>query len=97
MSFHNEQTSYLKTGLSDLQGAWALLRSEVVESLGFPNSDKILFHIDEAMSWECVRDLNRMMGTLLVIRNISVQSEVPDSIKSLIDDVYECLADLDLT
>jgi hypothetical protein len=97
MSFHNEQTSYLKTGLSDLQGAWTLLRSEVVEHFGFPKSDKILFHIDEAMSWECVRDLKRMMGVLLVIRNISVQSEVPDSIKHLIGDVYECLADLDLT
>ena len=33
----------------------------------------------------------------LFIRNILVQSEVPDSIKSLIDDVYECLADLNLT
>ena len=49
------------------------------------------------MSWECVRDLKRMMGVLLVIRNISVQFEVPDSIKRLIGDVYECLADLNLT
>lgn len=29
MTFYNEQTSYLKTGLSDLQGAWTLLRNEV--------------------------------------------------------------------
>jgi hypothetical protein len=97
MSFHKEPTSYLKTGLSDLQGAWVLLRSEVVEYFGFPNSDKILFHIDEAMSWESVRDLNKMMSTLLVIRNISAQSEVPDDIQDLIDDVYECLSGLDLT
>jgi hypothetical protein len=37
------------------------------------------------------------MSTLLVIRNISAQSEVPDDIQDLIDDVYECLSGLDLT
>jgi hypothetical protein len=60
MSFYKEPTQYEKTALSDLQGAWTILRDAVVENFGFPGSDKIIFHIDEAMSWECVRDLNRM-------------------------------------
>ena len=57
MSFYKEPTHYEKTALSDLQGAWTILRDTVVENFGFPGSDKIIFHIDEAMSWECVRDL----------------------------------------
>ncbi len=60
MNFFEEPVGYEKTALSDLQGAWLVLRDEVVKKIGFSNSDKLLFHIDEAMSWECVRDLNRM-------------------------------------
>ncbi len=52
MDSTTEQTGYIKTSLSDLQGAWENLREAVVNNFGFPNSDKLLFHIDEAMSWE---------------------------------------------
>jgi len=57
MGFQTEPTSYEKTALSDLQGAWIGLREAVVYDFGFPDSDKLLFHIDEAMSWESVRNL----------------------------------------
>jgi len=57
VNFYKEPTQYERTALSDLQGAWTILRETVVENFGFPGSDKIIFHIDEAMSWECVRDL----------------------------------------
>jgi len=50
MGFPTEPTSYEKTALSDLQGAWIGLRAAVVDNFGFPDSDKLLFHIDEAMS-----------------------------------------------
>ena len=50
MSFYKEPTHYERTALSDLQGAWTILRDTVVENFGFPDSDKIIFHIDEAMS-----------------------------------------------
>jgi len=80
MSFYKEPTHYEKTALSDLQGAWTTLRDTVVEYFGFPGSDKIIFHIDEAMSWECVRDLNRMYPLINLIHNLANQHEAPESI-----------------
>ena len=54
MTFITVPDGYEKTSLSDLQGAWGCLRDAVVENFGFTNSDKLMFHIDEAMSWESV-------------------------------------------
>jgi hypothetical protein len=73
---------YEKTALSDLKGAWGNLRNEVVEAGPFPDWESILFHIDEAMSWESVRNLEQMRNTLLVIHNIAAQSEVPIGLSS---------------
>ncbi|MFC1835506.1 hypothetical protein ACFL2Q_12340 [Thermodesulfobacteriota bacterium] len=55
MKFYEEPPHYEKTILSDLQGGWGNLRQAVVENHPFLGSDKLLFHIDEAMSWESVR------------------------------------------
>ena len=86
MSFYKEPTHYERTALSDLQGAWTILRDTVVENFGFPDSDKIIFHIDEAMSWECVRDINRMYPLINLIHNLANQHEAPESIiESIID------------
>ena len=65
MSFTIEQTGYQKTILSDLQGAWFVFRQSVVDSGGFENWDRVLLHTDEAMSWETVRNLNRMPPLVL--------------------------------
>ncbi len=96
MSFYTEPTGYEKTIISDLQGAWQNLREAVVENVGFEDWDRILFHVDEAMSGESVRDLDRMTSTLTVIRNIAVQTEIPDEpahwiqeISSILDKVLE--------
>jgi len=80
VNFYKEPTRYEKTARSDLQGAWTILRETVVENFGFPGSDKIIFHIDEAMSWECVRDLNRMYPLINLIHNLANQHEAPESI-----------------
>jgi hypothetical protein len=87
MSFFKEPTHYKKTALSDLQGAWNILRETVVENFGFPGSDKIIFHIDEAMSWECVRDLNRMYPLINLIHNQANQNEAPESVLEAIIEV----------
>ena len=94
MTFTAEPTGYHKTVLSDLQGAWGNLRESVVENFGFPDSDKLLFHIDEAMSWECVRNLKLMKETFLIIQNISVQSKAPEEIIELVGMVRESLEDV---
>jgi len=60
MAFSTERTGYEKTILSDLQGAWTVLRESVVDTKRFDGWDRVLFHIEEAMSWETVRNLNRM-------------------------------------
>ena len=90
MKFAKEPTVYNKTALSDLQGAWAVLRDAVVNEFGFTNSDKLLFHIDEAMSWECVRNLKLMKETLLLVCNIASQF-APEEINELAEMVRECL------
>jgi hypothetical protein len=80
MPFTEEPTGYEKTILSDLQGAWILLRESVVDTAGFEGWDRVLFHIDEAMSWETVRNLRRMPPLLLIIRNICTQAEAPQAV-----------------
>ena len=91
MSFKTEPTGYAKTALSDLQGAWGNLRDAVVEEFGFPNSDKLLFQIDEAMSWESVRDLNQMKSTLLLVKNIIAQTESPEEVVFWVNEVSSAL------
>jgi hypothetical protein len=91
MAFYTEPTGYEKTALSDLQGAWGNLRKEVVEASPFPEWERILFHIDEAMSWESVRNLEQMRNTLLLIQNIAAQSEVPDEVAEWVQIVREDL------
>jgi len=76
MSFETEPTGYEKTVLSELQGAWQVLRDEVAEQAGFPGWERALFHIDEAMSWESVRNLQTMSKCLVLVRNFLGQDGV---------------------
>ena len=96
MSFYTEPTGYEKTIVSDLQGAWGNLREAVAENPGFETWDRLLFHIDDAMSWESVRDLDRMKAAFTVIRNIAAQTDIPDEpaywiqqVSSILDKVLE--------
>lgn len=99
MGFIKEPSGYYKTALSDLQGAWSNLRETVVNNFDFPNSDKLLFHIDEAMSWECVRNLKLMRGTLLLVHNIAAQSapaevnELVGMVRESLDEVFSAIAE----
>jgi hypothetical protein len=97
MPFTEEPTGYEKTILSDLQGAWILLRESVVNTAGFEGWDRVLLHIDEAMSWETVRNLRRMPPLLLIIRNICIQAKVPteviEDIKEIDDILKEVLSE----
>jgi len=91
MTFVQELTGYEKTILSDLQGAWAALRSSVVEAAGFEGWDRALFHIDEAMSWEKFRNLRGMPPLLLIIRNICIPGKAPEKVLENIRHVDEVL------
>ncbi len=73
MAFDKEPAGYAKTVLSDRQGAWQNLRVTIVEHAGFPGWEPALFHIDEGMSWESVRNLRYMSRCLLLVRNILIQ------------------------
>ncbi|MFQ5660411.1 MAG: hypothetical protein ACE5GZ_08285 [Gammaproteobacteria bacterium] len=91
MSFKTEPSGYEKTAISDLQGSWINLRDAVVENFGFSDSDKLLFHIDEAMSWESVRNLGQMKSTLLLIQNIIMQTDAPEEVIEWLKDVRKNL------
>lgn len=91
MNFFTESLSYEKTILSDLQGAWECLRTTITEQAGFEGWDKMLFHIDEAMSWETVRHLERMRPLLVLIRNLALQGNAPLQVIDEIDDISEIL------
>ena len=86
MNFFTEPSGYEKTILSDLQGAWECLREAVVAHAGFEGWDRTLFHIDEAMSWETVRHLERMEPLIVLIRNLAVQGNAPEEV---IEDIAE--------
>ena len=91
MSFDTEPTGYEKTILSDLQGAWQCLRREVAENPGFNGWERALFHIDEAMSWESVRNLRQMHRSLILVRNIVQQADVPDGVAGCLEAVSELM------
>jgi hypothetical protein len=93
MAFPTEPTGYEKTILSDLQGAWIVLRESVANCTRFEGCDRVLFHIDEAMSWETVRNLRLMPPLLLIIRNLCLQGKAPDEVVQNIDDVNEVLTE----
>jgi hypothetical protein len=94
MAFLTESTGYEKTILSDLQGAWAVLRESVVNAEGFDGWDRALFHIDEAMSWETVRSLDRMPPLLLIIRNLCSQGKAPGEVMENIEEVNDILKEV---
>jgi hypothetical protein len=87
MNFFTEPTGYQKTVLSDLKGAWECLRAAVIEEAGFLHWDKVVFQIDEAMSWETVRHLERMAPIVLLIRNLALQGNASEEIIDQIDDI----------
>ncbi len=91
MPFQTESTGYEKTILSDLQGAWINFRGSVIDNAGFPGWKKVLFHTDEAMSWETVRNLNLMPPLILIIRNLCVQGKAPEDILIWLDEINELL------
>jgi len=91
MAFVTEPTGYEKTAISGLQGSWGNLRDAVVENFDFPDSDRLLFHIDEAMSWESVRNINIMSKTFLLVQNIAIQAHAPEEVIEWIDDVRESI------
>ena len=94
MTFFTEPAGYEKTILSDLKGAWECLRDAVVEQAGFPGWDRMLFHIDEAMSWETVRHLERMEPLVVLIRNLAVQGQAAEEIMELLEDVNDILREV---
>ncbi len=93
MSFETEPTGYEKTILSELQGAWQVLRDEVAEQAGFPGWDRALFHIDEAMSWESVRNLQTMHKSLVLVRNILGQEGVPEIVNEHLEVVNDLMTE----
>lgn len=90
MAFTSEPIAYEKTALADLQGAWITSRATVVSAFGFPDADKPLFYIDEAMSRESVRNLDAMKVTLVLIRHLAIQARAPSEVLDGIDEVQDC-------
>ena len=93
MIFDTEPTGYEKTILSDLQGAWQCLRDEITSNPGFTGWEKALFHIDEAMSWESVRNLRYMNKCLLLVRNLIRQGDAPEGVSECLDSVNEMMTE----
>jgi len=91
--FNDEPTQYKKTILSDLQGAWEILRTAVVDHHPFPEWQRMIFHIDEGMSWECVRNLEHMRGTVVLLQNIASQSEIPEEVSDWLVNVWNTVND----
>jgi len=91
MAFITEPETYKKTALSDLEYSWGLLRKYIIDNFAFQASDQLIFHIDEAMSWESVRDIKQMKSILLLIHNIAMENNAPKVVIGLIEIVREDL------
>jgi hypothetical protein len=71
-----------------------VLRESVVDTKGFDGWDRVLFHIEEATSWETVRNLNRMPPLLLIIRNLCSQGKGPGEVMESIDEINDILKEV---
>jgi hypothetical protein len=94
INFYQEPTHYEKSIVSDLQGAWEVLKDEVIKEHESKDRSRLLFHVNEAMSWESVRDFSQMRNTLVLVQSIAQQTNVSDEIMVLIEDVREILYDV---
>ena len=63
----------------------------IAGAAGFEGWNRAIFHIDEAMSWETVRNLKRMPPLLLIIRNICNQGKAPVEVLENIRELDEIL------
>jgi hypothetical protein len=68
-----------------------VLRDEVIKEQSSKDCSQLLFHIDETMSWESVRNLNHMKNTFVLVQSIAQQIKVSDEIMQLIEDVRDVL------
>ena len=91
MSFYQEPTHYEKTILPDLQGAWEVLREAVIKEQASKDCSQLLFHIQEAMSWESMRNLKHMKNTFVLVQSVAQQINVSDEIIELMEDVRDVL------
>ncbi|HGY11174.1 MAG TPA: hypothetical protein ENK36_02260 [Desulfobacterales bacterium] len=91
MNFQITPTGYEKTIVSDLQGAWSIFREAVAATGGFKGAGDVLFHTDEAMSWEVVRSLKLMPPLILTIRNLCNQGKAPEEILQYLNMINEIL------
>ena len=91
MTFQTTPTGYEKTILSDLQGTWGIFREAVADTGGFKGAGDVLFHTDEAMSWEVVRNLKLMPPLVLIIRNLCAQGKAPEEILQYLNEITEIL------
>jgi len=90
-SFYTTPPGYTKTIFSDLQGAWENLRDAIVTHHLFAESTDLLFHVDEGMSWESVRNLEQMKKTLMIVSNIINQPNAPEEVAHCLSDVNDIL------
>lgn len=66
----------------------------MVDAAGFEGWERAIFHIDEAMSWESVRNLRRMPPLLLIIRNICTQGKAPQAVMENLRELDEVLKEV---
>ena len=74
--------------------AQVTLKQPAGKTKGFDGWDRVLFHIDEAMSWETVRNLDQMPPLLLIIRNLCSQGKAPREVMENIEDVNDILKEV---
>ncbi len=91
--FYTEQQVYEKTSLSELQGAWENFKTTLLKQHPFDNSDKIIFHMNEAMSWEVVRNLHEMKNIYMLIRNIIIKTQQYETLVEELNEIKSCLDD----
>jgi len=91
--FNTTPESYTKTIISDLQGSWECLKNVVIHEYE-EDCNELIFHINEAMSWESVRDLNHMQKIFIIIRNLLQEKGNRGEVFDIIEDLSEQLKEI---
>ena len=91
MRYDIESTTYLESILSDLKITLSCLRDTIFKLPVSNIRDRLLFHINEAMNLDSVRDLPRIQYAFLSIKNIVQQENMTGELLDFIDDIYVLL------
>lgn len=89
-----EPMPYLEAIFSDLKITFSCLRDVVFKLPQSNIRSRLLFQLNEAISFESIHDFSRMKNAFLLIKTIVWQEKLSGELLDWIDDLEVCFSDI---